>query len=335
MAQVQPGATAQTRQAQLLLATAAEYQAAQEAERKRLVVAVLAIWATLDAKHAIPSWTIGGIGNRIYLLLSSLMELVARDANGFIRKAMADQDMLYLGPDINPLNFAGIASDGRDLESLLAGAVVKLRQSQREGQSDRAAKDHGRNFLELVINTQVSDAARAAESVSIVVADGQNVTTGRSVALGWVRMLTPPSCGRCAVLAGKFYRWNSGFKRHPNCDCHHIPVTLAGANEILTNPYVYFNSLSESEQDYYFGKSQARAIRDGADINAVINADRLAMFTADGGRRYRVDPNQRPRPGTVHIAGQVLRPTVWQIYRDADGDKEKARTLLQRFGYLL
>lgn len=335
-AEVQPGAPARTRQAQLALATAAEYQAGQKAETARMVAAVMAIWATLDLGAVWPSWTIGGMGTRIYALLSALMELVAADANGYVRRVLADQGVLYLGPDIDPLAFAGVASDGRDLEALLRGAIVKVRESQRQGLSDEQAAEHGRAFLELVLRTQVADAARAAESVSITVADGESAATGRPVTVGWVRMLTPPSCGRCAVLAGKFYRWNSGFQRHPMCDCHHIPTTVAGANEVLTNPYVYFNSLTENEQNYYFGKAQAQAIRDGADINQVVNASRTAgsMFTADDGKRYTSEGTTR-RGFARGTAGRVLRPTVWQIYRDAAGDKAEAFAMLQKFGYVL
>lgn len=328
---IQPGATASTREAQAALAAAAAYQAEQQAETDRLVKTILALWATLAAKDAFRSWQ--SIGPRIYVLLSSLMELVASDAGGFVRHVLDEQGVSTSGPNINPLAFAGVASDGRDLESLLAGALVKLRQSQRQGDSDALAKAHGRNFLELVVRTQVSDAARAAESVAITTLDGEK--NGRKVQVGWVRMLTPPSCSRCVILAGKFFKWNSGFQRHPMCDCRHLPVTVAGANELLTNPYVYFNALTKDEQDYYFGKANAQAIRDGADINAVVNADRLAMYVADGGRKYRVDPNQRERKGTIKIAGQVLKPTVWQIYRDAAGDREKAKDLLFRYGYTL
>lgn len=330
---VQPGATAGTRQAQTMLATAATYQAEQEQARKELVATALLVWAGLDAKDAFGSWR-SGIGTRIYVLLSILMELIARDSNRYVRAILADQDLLYLGPDINPLNFAGIASDGRDLESLLRGAVVKVREAQRGGLSDEVAKDRGRNWLELVLNTQVADAARAAESVSLVVA-APETPAGKKVTIGWVRMLTPPSCSRCAVLAGRFYKWNRGFERHPNCDCRHIPTTLAGSNEILTNPMVYFNSLTAAEQDYYFGRSQAQAIRDGADINQVVNAGRTkgSMFEVDG-KRYTSEGTTK-RGYARGVAGRVLRPTPWQIYRDADGNQEAARAALLRFGYTL
>lgn len=329
-------AEASTPTAEAALATAAAYQAEQAAETQRLVAAVLVLWASLDAKQAWPSWRLGRIGTEIFVLLAALMELVARDANGYVRQVLDDQNVRYTGPDINPLAFAGQASDGRDLEELLVGAVVKLRQAQRRGLSDAQAKMAGRNFLEVVVNTQVRDAARAAESASLVVSDGVDKTTGRPVQVGYVRMLTPPSCGRCAVLAGKFYKWNKGFERHPNCDCRHIPTTVAGSNEILTNPYAYFQSLTEAEQDRYFGGPQAQAIRDGADISQVVNSQRTkgSMFVADDGGRYTNEGTTK-RGYARGVAGNVLRPTVWQIYRDAGGDKDEAKRLLTLFGYSL
>lgn len=326
--------TPETAQAEVVLATAAQYQAEQEAARRQMMLAVLALWASIDMRMTIPDW-VSRVGPRIYILLSSLQELVARDSNLYVRRVLQDQDVTYTGPDVNPLNFAGIASDGRDLENLLIGAVVKLREAQRQGRTDAQAALAGRNFLELVVNTQVGDAARASESVSITVADGRN-NAGRKVLIGWVRMLTPPSCGRCAVLAGKFYKWNSGFQRHPNCDCRHIPTTIAGGNEILTNPLAYFNSLTEAEQDYYFGKAQAQAIRDGGDIAQVVNSARTkgSMFTADDGKRYTTEGTTK-RGFARGVAGRVLRPTPWQIYRDANGNQSVAIAALRRFGYIL
>lgn len=42
----------------------------------------------------------------------------------------------------------------------------------------------------------------------------------------------------------------------------------------MTDPKEIFESLSKEEQDRAFGKAGAQAIRDGADMNAVVNARR-------------------------------------------------------------
>lgn len=333
--EAQPGASASTTQAQIILATAASYQAEQEKAKAQMLATILTVWLAIDTKNAYKSW-VASIGQRIYVLISILQELIASDSNGYVRKVLGDQDILYDGPSINPINFAGIASDGRDLESLIAGALVEFLKAKRQGLQDQQALDRGANFLRLVVNTQIADAARAAESVSLVVADGRDMDTGKKVDVGWVRLLTPPSCGRCAVLAGKFYKWSDGFERHPNCDCRHIPVTVAAADGIVANSYTYFNSLTTDEQDYYFGKAQAQAIRDGADIAQVVNAGRTkgSMFTADDGKRYTNEGTTK-RGYARKVAGRVLRPTPAQIYKDAKGNREAAIAALLKFGYII
>jgi hypothetical protein len=322
--------TQETASAQQTLATAYAYSAQQQQAQAELVATALAVWATLDMKNAVESW-VAGVGQKIYVLLSILQQLMANDANAYVRRVLAGQGVPYTGPMINPGNFSGIASDGRDLESLLAGAVVQVRKVQHEGLSDEEAARRGANWLRMTLMTQTSDQARAAESVSLTVANPE-------VTVGWVRMLTPPSCGRCAVLAGRFYKWSDGFERHPMCDCRHIPCTVAGSDDLTTDPMVYFNSLSTQQQDDLFGKAQAQAIRDGADISQVVNASARpgAMFTADNGRRYtREGATKRGLFGQTGPKGRVLRPTPLQIYRDAKGDKDVAIEMLRRFRYVL
>ena len=75
---------------------------------------------------------------------------------------------------------------------------------------------HGRDgrptagSFDRLVTSLVADAARGAESVSIA-------TRPR---VGYVRYLSPPSCSRCAILAGRFYRWSTGFLRHPGLRLH-------------------------------------------------------------------------------------------------------------------
>jgi hypothetical protein len=159
-----------------------------------------------------------------------------------------------------------------------------------------------------------------------ITADGARDDAGRAVETGWVRMLTPPSCSRCAILAGRFYRWSDGFERHPNCDCTHIPATRDIAPSIVVDPVAYFESLTPAEQDYYFGKAVAQSIRDGANMEQVVNATTKpgAMFESANGKRYT----------RVGARNGIVRPTPWQIYRDAGGDRGRAVELLRQFRYL-
>ena len=321
----------------LLVAEAATYQGEQVKARVAAEEAILATFAALEMKDALTSWS-SGIGERIYVLLSMLQQLIVQDSNRYVRRILRLQGLVAKGPPANPNALAGIASDMRDLESLLAGAVVKVRQAQREGLDDGEAFRRGENFLRLVTTTQAADTSRAAESVAMVAAApvaAGNDAAPSEVTVGWVRMLNPPSCGRCAVLAGRFYRWSDGFERHDMCDCRHIPVSESLAGDLTVDPQAYFDSLSEPDQDYYFGKAVAQAIRDGADPAQVVNATsrKGAMFTADRGRRYTREGTTRS--GFYGRGSKALRPTPWQIYQDAGGSREVAREMLARFGYIV
>src|SRR5690606_25895161 len=116
------------------------------------------------------------------------------------------------------------------------------------------------------------DVARQSEAVAIA---------ARPAVTGYVRMVNPPSCSRCAVLAGRFYRWNDGFQRHPRCDCRHVPTTEANAGDIVTAPRDYFDSLDAAEQDRIFTQAGAEAIRLGADPAQVVNARRGMAYAQD------------------------------------------------------
>lgn len=141
---------------------------------------------------------------------------------------------------------------------------------------------------------------------------------------GYVRMLVPPSCSRCVVLAGNFYRFNAGFERHPRCDCRHIPAAEALAGDLALDTRAYFDSLSEAEQRRVFTVAGAEAIRDGADIGRVVNA-RRGMYTAQvGGRRVLA---------TTAVSGSRVRLMPETIVRVAPNRAERLR-LLRLHGYI-
>lgn len=167
-----------------------------------------------------------------------------------------------------------------------------------------------------IVASLVGDAGRSAMGV---------FTASRTVEVGHVRVLTPPSCPRCAILAGRWYRWSDGFQRHPNCDCQMLP----GTKDVgLYDPYGAY----ERGEITGLTRAQQAAIDEGADIGQVVNASR-GMQTIDfGGRRVQVT-----REGTtVRGSGsKTPRLTPEAIYRVADGDRGVAVQLLQANGYIL
>lgn len=224
-------------------------------------------------------------------------------------------------------SFVGVAPDGRDLDGLLYTPAVQSLTAIRDGATTWEAMSEGRRSLDRIGAVLISDTARLAASVDIAARPG----------VGYVRMLNPPSCDRCAILAGRVYRWNDGFLRHPHCDCVHVPATarqLAGAKAegLVQDPYEYFQSLSELEQDRIFGRGNAQALRDGANISQVVNSKRgrRGMFTSEGTTK-RGYAGQRLKPGQRRL-------TPDGIYRQAQRfslSREKTLALLEEHGYIM
>lgn len=169
------------------------------------------------------------------------------------------------------------------------------------GMVEKAATGYA---LDRLVQTLITDAGRTATAVDL----------GRRPALtGHVRHLNPPSCSRCAVLAGRVYRWSSGFQRHPGCDCLMIPTTEQAGEGLISDPMVAF----ERGQIRGLSKADTEAIRDGADIGQVVNVRRKKAGLVRGG-------------SVIERAG---RPTPAGIYQIAS-DKTEALNLLRKFGYV-
>lgn len=188
-----------------------------------------------------------------------------------------------------------------------------------------------------LIASLVTDAARAAESVTI---------TTRPGVYGFVRAVSTPCCSRCAILAGRVYRWDADFQRHPNCDCSELPTKYPDS-EFKTNPY----ELVEGGHVTGLSKADMRAYNDGADLNQLVNAKRggLRRVNFGPGRTVSITSEGMTSRG---IAGQRLgdlrkvdgeryrrsgqmRLTLDSIYKAANGDRETALRLLKRNGYIV
>src|SRR5690606_41647788 len=80
----------------------------------------------------------------------------------------------------------------------------------------------------------LSDTGRTAEKMA-----------GHSLLVsGYVRMLNPPSCGRCVILAGTETSSRTAFKRHPGCDCRNIPAAEATRDDVRVGVESYLGELN-------------------------------------------------------------------------------------------
>ncbi|MGJ3403254.1 hypothetical protein [Glutamicibacter sp. Je.9.36] len=257
--------------------------AATEHDRQMRLLALKALRVTRNAWRNISlvdldrSWT--ETAPELTRSVQALMTAAATEGAAFGAMALAEQGA-YVFPQgfVNPRAFALSAPDGRPLESLLYSPVTKTKSLIGAGMVPQQALAMGGRDLDRITRTVLSDTGRGAASVDRASRAG----------VGYIRMLNPPSCSRCAVLAGRFYRWNAGFLRHPRCDCRGIPAQESHADDLRVDPYEYFNSLSPEEQDKHFTTAGAQAIRDGSDLFQVVNSRRgmsYAGISQDGTRR--------------------------------------------------
>lgn len=282
------------------------------------------LWQRVDGNRIALTWKT--------LLVDAVAELArgqtqaAADGADYIEQALDAQDVAATAAGaVSPSMLAGIASDGRALTSLLYQPAISTLVAIRQGASVRRAKAVGLNTLDMIARTQVADAGRSAETIGMTI---------RPQVTGYVRMLSLPSCSRCIVLGGKWFRWNEGFQRHPVCDCRHVPARENVAGDLTTDPKKLFNRLSEEQQNKIFGEAGAEAIRNGADINQVVNARRGMDTAVVFGR-----PVQHTREGITKRghAGRRLKGPVRlmpeTILREAKGNRSEAIRLLKAHGY--
>lgn len=265
---------------------------------------------------------------RVLLPALEAAQLNAASAgSAYANRALAEQGIdAEPAGRFNPNSLSGRTSDGRSLPSLLNEPVVRVKQRIGEGMPARQAMNAGLARLTMMLQTEVADAGRVASGIEIAARPR----------VGYARMLNTPSCGRCAILAGKFFRWNQGFQRHPRCDCIHVPSQESIAGDLTTSPRAYFDSLTADEQNKHFGTANAEAIRDGADPGRVINASgrgRSNVYTTADGRKATLELTGRVRTRRTGGRGSFVRLVPEEIYRIAPS-RQDALDLLRLHGYL-
>lgn len=287
------------------------------------------------------------MGPALFRLLDNAQLETAREALEATPAIMESFDG-YLQPAayvVEAERFVGVNGDGMDTMDTMWGAVVRGKQLIEQGALISVALHGIEYMLVMRSRTMIADTQRAVASVS---------ARSRNPYAGYVRCLTPPSCGRCVVLAGK-PSGSVAFERHPNCDC-----TACYAGDPPKGCYAdansYLDSLSDEELAHTLGsRANARAWKDGADVSQLVNAyrhkgdvrtaqvyDRRIKYTTEGttkrgwanwamrnagyakeakrgGRYTRLD---RPR---------LMPETIYQI---AGNDPDKAYRMLKNYGWI-
>lgn len=300
---------------------------------------LLPLWAGINRRHILRSWL--EILPEATAIVTAAQLAAAQDADRYMDAALKAQKLDTEGPPVAAAAFAGIAypldaeTTRFDLKDTLTTPAFTALIGIRGGLSIDRAMGGGLNDLLLRSQMQVSDAARNAGSVKMA---------SRAKPAGWVRMLNPPSCSRCTILAGKYFKYNQGFARHPGCDCRHIPAPEDTAGDVMTDPYEYFKSLDPGEQARVFTKAGAAAINDGADIFQVVNA-RAGMHTTAGGSKVTYSgTTRRGYWGSTQVTrdrrgkeryGVAIRQRMMpeEIYKRSNSQAQTL-AMLEQYGYI-
>jgi hypothetical protein len=315
---------------------------------QRIAAEILGLWRGLDPAALDLSWA--AAASRALALLTGGQLLAASDADGYLTEVLDAQriDPAAAGA-VNARSLTGVASDGRDLTTLLGEPLIATKTAIGRGATPDRALTIGGVHLDMIARTQLADAGRVAVGLAMA---------ARPQATGYVRMLSPPSCARCVILAGRVYRWNQGFARHPRCDCRHIPTRENSAGDLRTDPRAYVESLDRAEQDRILTKAGAQAVRDGANLGQVVNARRGMETAANGRLATRTVFGQQAFTTTEGVtrrglAGQrlteglagkkfgqhrAIRLMPEQIYADSrrlGWSREETIAQLRRHGYIL
>lgn len=165
---------------------------------------------------------------------------------------------------VPPAAFAGWTSAGLPLSVVIDTTPVVAKIAVAAGATPANALAVAGARLSRIAASEVQDAGRG-----MLEARGRLEPKAHA---GYVRRVSTPACGRCLLLAGRVYRWSTGFARHPGCDCQMIPALVAHPD--TPDPRELFHRMTDAEQEKAVGKAAARAIRDGADPSSVVNAGR-------------------------------------------------------------
>ena len=255
---------------QSLPSTATEYAQEQRTEIQAALSALMRLWRRFGDDFD-SSWL--QLGPELIGVLDLAQQRVTAGSYEFL-PAVLEQTGQRVREQDYPLaadSLVGSAGDGRPTESLLYGGVARAKERVAAGAGVAEALSAGGQFVSLAAGTVLSDTGRTAEKMA-----GHS----RRVS-GYVRMLVPPSCGRCVILAGSWTSTQTAFRRHPGCDCRNIPQAEATADDVTVGVEGYLSELDDLDLAKALGsKANAQAFRDGADPIQIVNAYRSGVRPA-------------------------------------------------------
>lgn len=279
---------------QELPAVARAYGARQEQQRNAALYEIDRIWRRVDTADITASFL--DLAPELFAVVNTAQDRLGAQAVEYVPNVIEATGQTRAATprfEIPPTAMTGYAGSGASTAVVAYGATVRAKTAIGQGLAPTAAMHQAGQWLHAAFATVFADTGRTIEGVA---------GFSRPVS-GYVRMLNGESCGRCIILAGKFFRKNRGFQRHPACDCRHIPVSENIAGDLMTNSGAYLDSLSDDALAKALGsQANARAYKDGADPMQLINA-----YRRPGGAR---GPGGIPSIKTAQVYGQDVKYTL-------------------------
>lgn len=287
---------------------------------------------------------------KLVMLLDTAQYETASEAVGNTPTVMQELGGFDYEPDYeaDPWQWVGVNGNGYNTIDVMYEPVIEAKTGIGRGWTVDLALHRIEMGMLTRARTCLTDTQHSASMLT---------AKGRYADARPVRVLNPPSCGRCVILAGTT---NAG-ERHPNCDC-----TIAWSSDVpetaYADPYSYLNDLvdagDESELVRILGsRANLRAYMDGADLNQLVNAyrrkgsvrtaqfyDRRIKYTTEGTTRrgsasYRMISAGYAN-GFVKQGGRytrIDRPRLMPetIYEICDRTGRDPKQMLRNYGWIL
>lgn len=253
---------------------------------------VQTLWRQIDQRDLAGSWL--HVGPRIVRVISAAQATAAGMSEGYVEAALVAQNFdADPAGTLIPHSLAGIASDGRPLESLARQPLIEALDRMSQGVSLAQSMASGRMSMDRIVRTQVADAGRVGDGVS---------TVTRPKVDWYVRVLTPPSCSRCAILAGRYYRSDKPFLRHPRC----LPAgtVVSGPSTLATTRRPYQGELvtvrtAGGQELAITGNHPVLTDRGWIAANLLQEGDNVVRGVLGQGARSLVVPDEHQVPSRI------------------------------------
>ncbi|MCM1976827.1 hypothetical protein [Streptomyces sp. G1] len=293
------------------------------------------VWRDIDRDHIYTSWV--ALLARLVAIVAAGQLAAARGAEAWLEELLGDDPDRPVSGRLVPGALVGVDGGGRPLASVLMAPMWAALRQVTAGRPVVQSMAHGQALLDVVVQTAVADAGRAADQVAMV---------SRPQVQMYVRVVEGGACARCIILAGTESSVSRAFQRHPKCKCGVEPVT-ADHRPTATSPDAVFNAMSPAQRRRTFGEAGAKAIEEGADIAQVVNARRGMTSATVFGRKVQATSegitsrgfagqrlkNLKKVKGQRYRVSQTPRLMPEEIFRLAD-DRDHAVRLLTQHGYI-